>query len=420
MEKTYKSIYRKKKKIKNQLEKHEKYMKLLDYCRNNILRLNPIILDIEATGFRREDEILQLSIIDLNSKVLFNEYMKPKIVEEWEESQNIHGITKEMVENKKNFSYYRKNIEKILKKHKLIIGYAMELDLALLNKFNVNLKDNIILDISYLAMLLYDNKELSDKKIPSLKDVSNYYGYDFIPHNSLNDVKATLYCLKSLLVEKMENFTFKYDETLFLEEVNDEKKIRNDKLYNLANKFIDIYQEPSNKIILDLETTGIREDDEIIQLSIIDLKGNVLFDEYIKPSKVEEWEDAYKIHKISKDMLEDKHKIEYYRKDIQKILDNVEYMIGYGISFDYKLLKRQGFNVDRIKKIDISEYFKYLYRKILKDPKAKRPKLIECSNFYGFKENDFHNSLIDCYATLTCYNGIYKDMRDEIDGNFEC
>lgn len=111
-------------------------------------------------------------------------------------------------------------------------------------------------------------------------------------------------------------------------------------------------------------------------------------------------------------MLEDKLNIEDYRKTIQNILDETEYMIGYGIDFDYKMLKRHNFNVSHIKRVDISEYFKYLYREILKDLKAKRPKLIECSNYYGFKSDDFHNSLTDCYATLFSYEGIYKDMLE--------
>ena len=113
-------LVKKAKKVKAQIDKNEKYLKLLEYCKKNLDILNPIILDVETTGVRRTDEIIQVSIIDLNGKVLFDRYIKPRHVEEWEKAYQIHGIDKEMLENKKNITHYRREIEKILKKHKRI------------------------------------------------------------------------------------------------------------------------------------------------------------------------------------------------------------------------------------------------------------------------------------------------------------
>lgn len=413
------TLTKKRKRLKQQLDKHEKYMKQLDYYRKNLVFLNPAIFDIEATGFKKEDEILQFSMIDLSGNVLFDKLFKPKNLTSWEDSIEIHGISYEDVKNRKSFSYYKREIEKLLKKHKLIIGYSIELDIILLKKYDIDISNNIFLDISYLGMLIFMNKKNSPKLCPSLKALSLEYGYDFDAHNALNDCYATLYCLKSLLVEDKSNFEYKYDKELLNVPINDIPK-NSSKLYNLAKIYVDLYESNNNKVVLDLETTGIRENDEIIQLSIINLEGKILFNQYIKPTKVENWDEAYKIHKISKELLEDKNNIEVHRKNIQKILDNVKYIIGYGVAFDYKLLKRNNFDVDHIKTLDISEFFKYLYRKILNDPKVGRPKLIECSSFYGFKENGFHNSLIDTKATLLAYKGIYKDMKDVLNGKFEC
>lgn len=55
-----------------------------------------------------------------------------------------------------------------------------------------------------------------------------------------------------------------------------------------------MYNSYNNKIILDLETTGVNSDDEIIQLSIINLEKEVLFDQYIKPMNKTSWEEATK------------------------------------------------------------------------------------------------------------------------------
>ncbi|NYV27661.1 3'-5' exonuclease [Streptobacillus felis] len=418
-EKELQSLRRKAKKLKQQLERYDAFMEIFEYVRKNIFILNPIILDVETTGIRREDEILQLSIIDLGSNIVFDKYTKPKKVNEWDEAFKIHNISKEMVENKKNISYYKRDIEKILKKHKLIIGYEVNSDIAFLKRSGIELKSNIVLDIAYLFSLLFENENLIDRKIrPSLSEAAKYYNFDFNAHDALSDCIATLHCFKSILVEKREKLVFKYDNEamkfLEQEEKIEEKEYKEDKLVKLAKKYIKIFESIGNKIVLDLETTGIRENDEIIQLSIIDSDGNNLLNEYFKPINVTEWEDAYKIHKISREMLYDKPSIEDFREEIQKILDMTDYMIGYGIDFDYKLLIRHGFNVEHIRKVDISDYFKYLYRKILNDPKLKRPKLIECSSYYGFKEDDFHNSLTDCYATLLSYKGIYKDMLEEL------
>ena len=408
-------LVKKAKKVKAQIDKNEKYLKLLEYCKKNLDILNPIILDVETTGVRRTDEIIQVSIIDLNGKVLFDRYIKPRHVEEWEKAYQIHGIDKKMLENKKNITHYRREIEKILKKHKLIIGYQVQTDMMFLERAHIETRYNVVLDIAYpFTQILLNDGVIENTQTPSLKNLSSMYGYEFDAHNSLEDCVATLHCFNKLLEIEDEKIKYRYDKDIIeniSKKINENKKL--DKLTKLSRKFVDIYEEYSNKIILDLETTGIREDDEIIQLSIIDLEGKTLFNEYIKPQIVEEWDDAYKIHKISKEMLEDKKNIEEYRQKIQKILNNTTYIIGYGIDFDYKLLKRQGFNIDHIKKVDISEYFKYLYRKILKDVNAKRPKLIECASFYGFKGDNYHDSLTDCMATLYSYKAMYKDLLKE-------
>ena len=49
-------------------------------------------------------------------------------------------------------------------------------------------------------------------------------------------------------------------------------------------------------IIIDTETTGFHpyDGDELLQVSIIDTDGNVLFDEYFKPQHRTEWKEADK------------------------------------------------------------------------------------------------------------------------------
>ena len=46
-------------------------------------------------------------------------------------------------------------------------------------------------------------------------------------------------------------------------------------------------------IVLDTETTGLNAaEDELLQVSIIDNEGAVLFDSYIRPTQHTEWAEA--------------------------------------------------------------------------------------------------------------------------------
>lgn len=57
-----------------------------------------------------------------------------------------------------------------------------------------------------------------------------------------------------------------------------------------------------NYVILDVETTGLSSDDEVVELAIIDLKGNTLYNSLIKPSMAIP-EEATAIHHITNDMV---------------------------------------------------------------------------------------------------------------------
>ena len=65
------------------------------------------------------------------------------------------------------------------------------------------------------------------------------------------------------------------------------------KIIKLRNKVIKRTKEILNNkhkyVILDTETTGLRENDVLLQIGIIDLDGNILMDTLIKPRKKKEF-----------------------------------------------------------------------------------------------------------------------------------
>ena len=46
------------------------------------------------------------------------------------------------------------------------------------------------------------------------------------------------------------------------------------------------------KIIIDTETTGLLDNDELLQVSILSYDGEILFNEYIKPTRKKKWTKA--------------------------------------------------------------------------------------------------------------------------------
>lgn len=95
----------------------------------------------------------------------------------------------------------------------------------------------------------------------------------------------------------------------------------------------------TNCLILDTETTGIGDDDEIIELAIIRTdNGEVLFNQRFKPTKTIS-DEAFAIHGISDDELVDKPRYAAYAPKLQGLLAG-KTVIGWNIDFDIRLLRQ--------------------------------------------------------------------------------
>lgn len=166
-------------------------------------------------------------------------------------------------------------------------------------------------------------------------------------------------------------------------------------------------------IVLDVETTGLDcLCDEILQLSIIDGEGDTLFDEYIKPIKHIQWPQAENINGISPEMVKDKLTFECYKGEVQSIIDSADLIVGYNLNFDIWFLKYSGITIDFTKDFyDVMLKFAAIYGEwsdYYMDYKWQ--KLTTCASYYCYEwEENAHNSLGDCKATLYCYNKLIKN-----------
>lgn len=172
---------------------------------------------------------------------------------------------------------------------------------------------------------------------------------------------------------------------------------------------------PKDKILcFDVETTGLsREEDEILQLSIVDGTGKTVFNEYIKPTRHESWDGAEAIHGISPSDVADKPTIEEYRDTLNDIFKDVQLLVGYNnIYIDNAFLKEAGIQIpEDAKMYDVMLKFAPIYgewNEMRQDYKWQ--KLAKCAEYYGFHgDGQFHDSLEDVRATLYCFNSMISE-----------
>ena len=169
-------------------------------------------------------------------------------------------------------------------------------------------------------------------------------------------------------------------------------------------------------IIIDTETTGFHpyDGDELLQVSIIDTDGNVLFDEYFKPQHRTEWKEAEQVNGISPEMVADCPAISEKISEINAIIENSDTIIGYNTQFDIGFLKANGAIVpDDLETVDVMEDFAKIYGE-WNDQRGsyKWQKLTIAADYYGYdwsEHKEAHNSLGDCYATLYVYKKLTTD-----------
>lgn len=85
-------------------------------------------------------------------------------------------------------------------------------------------------------------------------------------------------------------------------------------------------------LILDTETTGLNFGDEIIELAIIDKKGNVLFDSFFKPKNMIP-DDVIDVHGITNEMVINAPNWKEKWNEIKNLIENKKILI-YNADFD--------------------------------------------------------------------------------------
>lgn len=99
-----------------------------------------------------------------------------------------------------------------------------------------------------------------------------------------------------------------------------------------------ILSDSEKYLILDSETTGLGKKDIIIQLGIIDMEGNTVFDSLIQPtSRKTISEEATAIHGITMEDLKDAPTFKEIYPELRDLIKRKEFVI-YNAKFDTSML----------------------------------------------------------------------------------
>ena len=175
-----------------------------------------------------------------------------------------------------------------------------------------------------------------------------------------------------------------------------------------------------SRIVIDTETTGLDpEKDELLQVSIIDDEGNVLFNSLFRPERTHTWDAAQAVNGITPEMVMNAPKIADKKEEISRIVEQAEAVIGYNTMFDITFLTNndirlpvdQSFDV-----VDVMRDFAPIYGEWSEKKRDyKWQKLTKAAEYYGYDWESHpegaHNSLGDCFATLHVYKSIKKEKQ---------
>lgn len=172
-------------------------------------------------------------------------------------------------------------------------------------------------------------------------------------------------------------------------------------------------------IVLDTETTGLQPDtDELLQLSIIDATGEVLYDSYFKPANADSWKEAEAVNHISPEMVKNAPPIETQIETINRIIHDADMIIGYNVGFDLSFLAYAAITVPDTRIVDVMKIFAPIYGEQDEKHGGFRWKsLVTAAEYYNFNWSKYpaHNSLGDCFATLYVFDRLRLHVNILID-----
>ncbi|EDM23415.1 3'-5' exonuclease [Caminibacter mediatlanticus] len=125
-------------------------------------------------------------------------------------------------------------------------------------------------------------------------------------------------------------------------------------------------------------------------------------------------EEAYEVHKIKQEDLEDKPTFEEKKEYILDLFNSVDMIVGHNVFFDFGVLKRElerAKHFPNIIEVPIFDTMFYSWDIVVLD-KKKQPRLEEAVAFFlGPQKAQYHNALEDVKMTLKVFNRLLEEGK---------
>ncbi|MBD5370780.1 MAG: hypothetical protein HDR80_06485 [Bacteroides sp.] len=164
---------------------------------------------------------------------------------------------------------------------------------------------------------------------------------------------------------------------------------------------------PAEKVIcLDAEFANDRKrsGEDMLELSVMDGSGSLTYTSRYRPARLKKW--GLEPHNITPEMVADAPKFADCRKEVQKMLDAADFIIGFAIANDVRILRQEGIMVDDAKIIELRDWFWFFYGR---HHGLDHEQNINNSSVAGYlgadvKEELLHGSAYDAQVTLDSFD----------------
>ena len=156
-----------------------------------------------------------------------------------------------------------------------------------------------------------------------------------------------------------------------------------------------------NTVYLDTETTGVTDDDEIVEITIIDDNGKPLINTLVKPIYHSSWPGAERVHGISPIEVRHAPTQSQISDDIRKVVKDAQVVI-YNAPFDSKFLPE----------LEDAAEIKCAMRAFAEWNNSRWIKLTNATKIIGYEWEGAHRALADTLALRAVWKAI-KSKQEE-------
>jgi DNA polymerase-3 subunit epsilon len=177
-------------------------------------------------------------------------------------------------------------------------------------------------------------------------------------------------------------------------------------VFKTANEWL----EDPDGIILDTETTGLEDEDEIVQISVLDMDGNILLNQYMQPMFKEMHPEAFAVNGIAPEMLIDCPTWPEVWPEIEAVLAGKN-MIAHSAAFDERMIvnsnKRCGLPAPPWKSVRCTNK---LVLPIYGQPGDTRVSLVNACAATGVQGGGKHEGVGDALDVLSLLHGLSRKI----------